>query len=289
MSPTPLTPLYMWAGGKSRLIKHYAPVWPAGGASMPYVEPFFGGGGVYCWLTNQHPHIEASLGDINVELMGLLEEVRDNPEDLIREVGDQVRTYLALPDKASRKNWYYERRQEYWDDPTPARLYLLMRLGFNGVWQTCVDSHGLFGTPAGLLNHERSEQVFKPELIRAWSAALQGAAIHAGGYQDILLPEQPSLIYLDPPYRDSFTSYGTGFDDDDQKLLAAWVRDRHDDGHRVLLANRHVEGDPFFEDLLGDICDFHYFDVTYTAGRRKKTDDGFEAKPAVEFLAVTRV
>ena len=162
-----------------------------------------------------------------------------------------------------------------------------MRLGFNGVWQTCADSHGLFGTPSGLLNHERAEQVFKPELIHVWSNALQSALIHAGGYQDIPIPEQPSLIYLDPPYRDSFTSYGTGFNDDDQKALCGWLRDRYDEGHRVLLANRHVEGDPFFENLLGDICDFHYFDVTYTAGRRKKTADGFEAKSAREFLAIT--
>jgi len=277
----------MWAGGKTRLIKHYAPIWPA--TTSPYVEPFFGGGAVYCWLANEHPRLEASIGDINAELMEVLEEVRDRPEDPIRELGAQVTVYLALPDKTSRKSWYYERRQEYWVDPTPTRLYLLMRLGFNGVWQTCVDSHGLFGTPSGLLNHSRAEQVFKPELIRAWSRALQTARIHAGGYQDIPIPEQPSLIYLDPPYRDSFTSYGTGFDDGDQKALCGWLRDRHADGHRVLLANRHVEDDPFFENLIGDICDFHYFDVTYTAGRRKKTAGGFEAKSAREFLAISKI
>ena len=28
----------------------------------------------------------------------------------------------------------------------------------------------------------------------------------------------------------------------------------------------------------------HYFDITYTAGRRKKTEDGFTAKKAKEIL-----
>jgi len=32
----------------------------------------------------------------------------------------------------------------------------------------------------------------------------------------------------------------------------------------------------------------HKFPVTYTAGRRKKVDDGFEAKKATEILLVTK-
>lgn len=47
-------------------------------------------------------------------------------------------------------------------------------------------------------------------------------------------------------------------------------------------------GENFFEDLCEDYFDFHYFPATYTAGRRKKTEDGFEAKPAVEFLALSK-
>lgn len=40
---------------------------------------------------------------------------------------------------------------------------------------------------------------------------------------------------------------------------------------------------------MGDIADFHYFDVIYTAGRRKATAAGYEAKKAREFLAISRL
>lgn len=96
------------------------------------------------------------------------------------------------------------------------------------------------------------------------------------------------MVFLDPPYRDSFTNYSTGFNDDSQREMCAYIQELLEAGHRVAMSNRTVEGERFFEDLLGDSMEFHYFDVTYTAGRRKRTEAGFEAKPAREFLAVSR-
>jgi DNA adenine methylase len=58
-------------------------------------------------------------------------------------------------------------------------------------------------------------------------------------------------------------------------------------GATVLLANRD-NGDGFFEKILGGRGTFHYFDVTYTAGRRKKNDTRYEAKAAREFLAIIK-
>lgn len=52
------------------------------------------------------------------------------------------------------------------------------------------------------------------------------------------------------------------------------------------MSNRTEDDDSFFTDLL-PMAAFHDFDITYTAGRRKKHDDGsFTAKPAHEFLCV---
>ncbi|MFM7088963.1 MAG: DNA adenine methylase [Candidatus Paceibacterota bacterium] len=282
-----LRPLFMWAGGKSRLIKHYEPVWPvfAGGS---YVEPFFGGGAIFGWLHGKGQADKSVINDINTELVGLLIEIRDRPEEFIKDVSSAARRYLKIEGKELRKEWFYRARKSYWSSPTPSKLYLLMRTAFNGIWQTCEGSNGLFGTPAGLLNHSRVEQIIDKDLVRAWSKALKGAKIVSKSYELVNIPKKPSLIYLDPPYRDSFTDYSTGFSDDDQRALAEWYRVMVDKGHKVILANRCVDGDRFFEDLLEDIGDFHYFDVTYTAGRRKSTADGFEAKPAREFIVISR-
>lgn len=287
MTQEPMVPLYMWAGGKGRLLKHYTQHWPDPKEYHNYVEPFFGGGAVYAWIHNGSTQPPSVVGDVNAELMMILTEVKTRTEGFIKDVHALVDAYLNVEGgKAQRKVWYYELRKEYWASPDPVKLYVLMRLGFNGIWQTCTASKGLFGTPAGLLGHTRKDQVINDTNVRSWARSLQDTHVHAGPYQEVPIPKERSLIYLDPPYRDSFTTYGTGFGDEEQKDLVTWALEREKEGHLVILANRCVEDDTFFEDLLPE-ARFYYFDVTYTAGRRKKEEDGtYTAKSAREFIAV---
>lgn len=275
----------MWAGGKTKLLKHYRGILPDLSAYQLYVEPFFGGGAVWADIQGDYTG-NTVINDVNTELMGVLKAVRDDRAGFLSSLETMSAEYLAVEGKDARKALYYQLRREYWADPSADKLYFLMRLGFNGIWQTCRDSNGLFGTPAGLLNHKKPEQIFSPALINQWSDALQGAAVFSTGYDQLDFDPDGALIYLDPPYRDSFTSYGTGFDDEDQNAVIEWAKEQSRQGATVLLANRCTDGDSFFEDRLPD-AQFHYFDIVYTAGRRKRNDDStYSAKPAREFLAV---
>ncbi len=292
-----LRPLYMWAGGKNRLInRHYSLPsvhFPDASAYPYYVEPFLGGGAMYCHLTNLGQVNNAVIGDTLTELMTLYGEVKNNVGELVSEIELLVREYFALPaDKETRKTWYYVLRREYWSKPSSARLYILMRLGFNGIWQTCKESEGLFATPAGLLNHKDSSQIFSVEQFRLWNRALQNTSLHAGSYDTLEFSDWgKTIVYLDPPYRDSFTTYSSGFGDEEQRQLCEWIASIYQQGAKVLFANRLANNDYFFKkvfDELGVPMDWHLFDVTYTAGRRKQVESGFEAKKATEFLAITR-
>lgn len=274
---TKTKPLFMWAGGKTKMLKHYAPIERP--VYSMYVEPFFGGGAVFL---NENPKLSI-INDTNSEIMGIYSSVKKDPHAFISECQVYVERYF---DSKDRKSFYYGLRSEYWDNPSPSLLYVLMKLGFNGIWQTCKASKGLFGTPAGLLNHENRGQLLDVSNIVEWSNRLSRATIMSGDYDSVVVPSG-SFIYLDPPYRDSFTTYGTGFDDSGQERLIATALRWAGEGNEVWLANRVVEGDNFFEDRIPE-GDFHYFDVTYTAGRRKRTEQGFEAKPAQEFLCVIK-
>jgi DNA adenine methylase len=110
---------------------------------------------------------------------------------------------------------------------------------------------------------------------------LQTASILSGEWSDALsyMNDKPNdFIFLDPPYRGSFTSYGQNFTDSDQNKLVDFVTSQKES--TVFLCNRDID-DGFFDNrnLI-----MNKFQVTYTAGRRKKTEDGFEAKPATEIL-----
>ena len=267
-------PLFMWAGGKSKMLKHYSAIQRP--KYSTYVEPFFGGGAMYL---NERPH-HAVLNDINFEIMSIYEAVRDSPDTFIAACMVWANQYFAAPD---RKQFYYDLRQQYWDEQSPPLLYVLMKLGFNGIWQTCKDSHGLFGTPAGLLNHVRIDQIVNIPNIMEWHERLAGTELFSTDYRDVKVPEN-SFVFMDPPYRASYTTYGTGFSDVEQvqviETALEWA-----EHSTVWLSNRSLDGDDFFERRLPG-SKFFYFDVTYTAGRRKLTSQGFEALRASEFLCV---
>ena len=102
--------------------------------------------------------------------------------------------------------------------------------------------------------------------------------------------DESSFVYLDPPYRGCFADYGTRDDDEFQEGVIDFHHKAGDQGAHSILCNRDI-GDDFFERRKKD-SSIHGFDVTYTAGRRKKveTEEGnveYEAKKAREIILVT--
>tara|TARA_R100000030_G_scaffold17395_1_gene11914 strand:+ start:164 stop:532 length:369 start_codon:yes stop_codon:yes gene_type:complete len=110
-----------------------------------------------------------------------------------------------------------------------------------------------------------------------WHWALQNVDIKSADWRDAVTDDPNGFFFFDPPYRNSFADYGNGFNED--ALLD--LIDFADAQKRVFVANR--ADDNWFEDKSKSL-DVHYFDITYTAGRRKKTEDGYAAKKAREIL-----
>ena len=121
-----------------------------------------------------------------------------------------------------------------------------------------------------------------------WHTALKRCKLMSGDFADTLGEvKSNTYAFLDPPYRGSFTKYGVDFDDEIQEKVISFLNDLTSRGAHAMMSNRDV-GDNFFEERVGK-NDMVYFDVTYTAGRRKKTTDGFEAKKAREILMIGKI
>ena len=60
-------PLFMWAGGKNKMLKHYKPLMPSSVKS--YCEPFFGGGAMFIYVMNTYSLEYARINDINPDIM----------------------------------------------------------------------------------------------------------------------------------------------------------------------------------------------------------------------------
>ena len=283
-----MKPLFMWAGGKTKMIKKYGDILPESFDS--YVEPFLGAGAMFVWAYNKNPDATFVLNDYNESIMGIYEAIKNDVAPFTQRMDELSAKYLPL-EKSDRKAFYYALREEHafefdkWTSTEEAAsLYFLMKTGFNGIWQINKNTNGRFGTPSGLLNQK--DKVYDKDNVMEWHTALQKCTLMTGDFaQTLEKVESGAYVFLDPPYRGCFTQYGVDFDDKMQNRVIDYLNRSASKGALTLMSNRDV-GDGFFEDRQGD-NKLVYFDVTYTAGRRKKNEDGtHEAKKAREILMI---
>jgi len=280
-----MKPLFIWAGGKNKMLKHYLPIMPK--QVDTYVEPFFGGGAMFCHIVQNYSPKKLVINDVNADIVRIYNSIKNDLPEFLVKLDSYCSVYLPM-NKEDRKKYYFEVRHEHaydydkWSEAEEAAtLYFLMKTGFNGIFQINKNTNGRYGTPAGLLN--QTDKVYEIDVVNWWNKALQNTEIMSGDWKECLkqVPDEDNtFVFLDPPYRDSFTSYGQTFGDEEQEKLIKYVRSRK--LSTAFLCNRDAE-DGWFEERLGKLI-MDKFPVTYTAGRRKQTDEGFEAKQATEVL-----
>lgn len=284
-----MKPLYMWAGGKNKMIPkyHISPGIPYNDYDC-YVEPFFGGGAMMIHIAKQNKNIKRFvLNDINKEIIGIYDSIKSSVDSFMAECDVYVNKYLCL-NKPDRKTFYYEIRNSYIKDYSnwnsikeSATLYFLMKTSFNGIYQTMKESNGRFATPAGLLNHK--DFVYDKKNVILWSQFLQRVDIKSGDWKNCVEVNEKTFFFFDPPYRDSFTQYEQLFDDDCHKELIEFCVDADNSGHTVFYSNRETS-DTFYLDNKKHL-QIEYYDIFYTAGRRSTKSDGKKAaKKAKEIL-----
>src|SRR5450830_1228496 len=111
----PIKPLYMWAGGKTKLLsKHYQGKMPSYSGFTSYIEPFFGGGAVFCDVVNSNEIDQFAINDINTEIVSIYRTVKADVEAFIVQCIVLADEWNAKP-TAERKTWYYGLRKQYWD------------------------------------------------------------------------------------------------------------------------------------------------------------------------------
>jgi len=273
-----MKPLYIWAGGKNKMIPKYRldPGIPYSGYDT-FVEPFFGGGAMMIHIYENNPTVKRFvMNDINPEIVGVYRAIKTNVVDFIARMDQLQAAYLPL-NKADRKKFFYDLRKEYTTNWTQwnsveesATLYFLMKTAFNGIWQTNQTSNGRFATPCGLLNH--TTKCYDKDNVLEWNVFLQKVDIRCGDWSACTSNiEGKTFFFFDPPYRDSFTSYSQVFDDNQHLALIDFCKQEDLKGNIVMYCNRDA-GDSFYTDNQGQLS-ISYYNVTYTAGRRKQNKD----------------
>ena len=256
---TLIQPFLKWAGGKRQLLKEIEKYIPKE-LTGTYYEPFLGGGAVLFHLQPK----KAIVNDSNTELINTYEVIRDNVDELIKDLSKhknnanyfyRIRSLDRSPDF---KNLSKVRRA--------SRFIYLNKTCYNGLFR--VNSKNQFNTPFG--NYKNPNIVNEP-ILRAVSDYLNSANItflNVDFEDAIKYIRKGGFVYFDPPYMpisssSSFTGYTlNGFGKDDQKRLRDLCINLKERGVKFLLSNSTA---PYILELYKDE---DIFKIEYVNARR---------------------
>ena len=237
-----IKPFVKWAGGKRKLLEKYFSYFPKNFNS--YFEPFVGGGAVLLGLLERCPSMNATVMDVNAELVNSYNVIKSEVEDLI--------TLLKRHKKKHNADYYYQIRSidrdpdynfKFSTVERAARIIYLNKTCFNGLYR--VNSQGFFNVPIG---EYHNPLICDAENLRNVSNALRNVTILQLSFEKVEdLAKEGDFIYFDPPYHPisltaSFTSYAQGnFNEDDQHTLQKIFKKLDKRGCYVALSNSRSE------------------------------------------------
>lgn len=225
-----------YRGGKSKEIPHL--MWHIPRFSGRYIEPFFGGGAMFFHL---EPRV-AVVSDINARLMSFYAGVRDDFDNLSKELGTLSTLYAE-----NRQQFEAEKRRSPEQKVHDANedLYYRLRAMYNGVapkefseaalyffinktaysGMIRYNAHGEFNVPFG-----RYKNLNAALVTGSHSRLLQRTEIRTCDYAEVFnLCNADDFVFLDPPYDCVFSDYGNApyqdnFTEDAHRRLAADFR-----------------------------------------------------------------
>ena len=175
-----------YPGGKSKAVEKIIANIPTN--IKEFREPMVGGGSVSLVIKQLFPNIKAKINDLNYDLVCFWKTLRDNHDELIKEIRKIKETYKdgkILYDELMAKNNGNEFERA-------VRFFVLNRITFSGT----VDSGGY------------SQQAFEKrftnsaiEKLKLVSEIIKDFEITHGDYEKLLFENGDDVfIFLDPPY-----------------------------------------------------------------------------------------
>ena len=219
------------------------------------------------------------INDFNSELTNVYHQVKNEPDELIRELKRHAENhckeyYLKVRSLDRKKDFNSLSNIE-----KAARIIYLNKTCYNGLYR--VNSKGYFNVPMGKY---KNPDIVMEDKIREISHYLNenNVKILTGDFADTVKDaKEKDIIYFDPPYDyedDGFTSYvPNGFNRDDLKRLRDCCDELIKRGCTIILSNNDTK-------YVNELFSSSSYDIEHIEAHRLINCDGKRRRKAKEVI-----
>lgn len=282
-----MRPIIKYPGGKTQLLPALTSIIEpalAENTDSVFYEPFCGGAAVSLYL--ERPN--TVINDINIELVNMYQQIKENPEGVIDELSDMAAWHS--------ESFYYGLRNRDRDTVEFAMLYPVERAArllylnhtcFNSLYR--VNKKGQFNSPIGRAANGKTPDIVREDDIRKLSQFLQTVDIRCGSYLETTKLAKPGdVILLVPPYDQDpvinskgFVSYTSdGWTREDLVKLKAESDRLVDLGCKVVITNNATN---YVKKLFMD----DRYEISEVSVRRSINSDG-NKRTGTEFIIYSK-
>lgn len=263
-------PILKWVGGKAKLLDYIINNLPEN-CTGSYYEPFVGGCSVILRIIESEKFKEYTVCDINESLINVYTIVKENVNDLIKELKKEKYSNISENYYKCRERFNHLKiHSENFDDNNNsakiemcALFIFLNKCGFNGMYRE--NSKGLFNIPFGKMkNPTICDEVNLKNVSGVFNNVKVKVNIECCDYSNILeLLKENDFVYLDPPYHGTFTDYTNNkFGENEQVKLKEFVDVLTTKKVNVMISNSSTE---FIKELYKDYKQI-VVETKYTVG-----------------------
>ena len=214
-------PAIKWSGSKRSQSEEIVKRIPKKDYNI-YYEPFCGGCSVLFQLLHSNIKFKRYIcSDKNKGLIDLWNEIKNNPDEVIKQYEIMWNELNIDDDKERKKQYFYNVRERYNKEGSPYDFMFIMRTTTNGMPR--YNNNGEFNNSFHVTRNGIIPKSFA-KIIRQWSEILNKYNVEfiCREYNEIQT-NKDDFIYLDPPYANTKGMYYGKIDYD---KLWDWMRNQ---------------------------------------------------------------
>lgn len=228
-----MKPIVKWVGGKTKLLE-YITKEARTCEYKDYYEPFAGGCSVALRILSESKDKKVFVSDVNLPLINLYVTVKTNLESLVKELSNPV--YSNDSDNYYINRTRFNEIKNEQNVECAALFVYLNKCCYNGMYRE--NSKGGFNIPFGKM---KNPVICDIEGLTNFKNLFQNVHVSCRGYDNIS-PNSKDLVYMDPPYHQTFTNYNkNAFGEDEQTRLKNFIDELTKKGVYVILSNSDTD------------------------------------------------